>query len=398
MRLHDFILTKREQILMEWEAFARTCAPASTTMDVEALRDHASEMLVEIAADLKTHQGESERLRKSRGQAPDTDGSEPTAAGEHGEERAESGFTTEQTVAEYRALRASVLRMWTRESGELNAADIVDLVRFNEELDEALAESIGRFTENIESAKEIFLAILGHDLRNPLGAIVVSASFMSESGEMDRSLTSGIIEHAMRATQMVGDLLDFTRSRLGGGMPINRAEVDLSKVARSVVDEVLAAHPDRDVQVEAGEEQIGHWDAARIGQVLTNLVGNAVEHGAPGTTVKVALSGGERDVEIRIHNHGSAISSDRLDGIFNPMKLSTMPQKLSAHGPTGNLGLGLYIAERIVLAHGGRIHVESSEAEGTTFTVHLPRGDQTAQAAGRGGIPDPLAQVGLGRG
>jgi signal transduction histidine kinase len=379
MRLHDFILMNREQILIEWEMFARTCAPASITMNVEALRDHANAMLMVIAADLKCYQSEFQRSEKSKGRAPDTDECGLTAAEKHGSGRATSGFTVMQMVAEYRALRASVLRLWTRECGELKSADLADLTRFNEAIDQSLAESITEFTEVVENAKEMFLAILGHDLRNPLGAIYSSALFMRDTGEMEEkhraALTSRIAEGAMRATQMVGDLLDFTRSRLGGGIPINRTEINLRKVVHDVVDEITAAHSERKVEVDTGEEQIGQWDAARISQALTNLVSNAVEHGAPGSTVRIELSGGEKDVAIMIHNRGPAISADRLNGIFNPMKLSATPQKPSTHGPTGNLGLGLYIAERIVHAHGGRIEVESSEARGTTFLVHLPRSD-----------------------
>lgn len=377
MRLHDFILTNREQILIEWEAFARTCVPASITMDVAALRDHANEMLMVIAADLKTYQGEFQQSEKAIGHAPENDAYGLTAAEEHGSERATSGFTGVQIVAEYRALRASVLRLWTGECGELTSAHIVDLTRFNEAIDQALAESVAEFTDIVENAKEMFLAILGHDLRNPLGAIYTSALLMRDAGDMEEThrtlLTSLIAEGALRATQMVGDLLDFTRSRLGGGIPVNRTEINLRRVVHDVVDEIIAAHPERTFEVDTGEDQIGQWDAARISQALTNLVGNAVEHGASGTKVRVELSGGAKDVAIMIHNRGTAISADRLSGIFNPMKFSATPQKLSTHGPTGNLGLGLYIAERIVDAHGGRIEVESSEAGGTTFTVHLPR-------------------------
>ena len=371
MGLHDFILRNREEILTEWEAFASSCAPASITMDGEALRDHVNEMLTVIAADLKSHQTKSEQLEKSKGLALDE--SESTPAEEHGAERAQSGFSTEQTVAEYRALRATVLRLWTQECGELKAADIEDLIRFNEAIDQALAESIAEFTDTVENAKEMFLAILGHDLRTPLGAIFTSATFMSETGEMDRALTSQIAERAMRATNMVGDLLDFTRSRLGGGIPIKRSEVGLRRIVHDVVGEVVAAHPDGKVQVEEGEGQMGHWDTARLKQALINLVGNAVEHGAPRSTVKIGLHGDEEHVAVMIHNQG-AIPAERLDGIFHPMRLKRTAQEPSSNGPTGNLGLGLYIAERIVHAHGGRIGLESSGAQGTTFTVHLPRG------------------------
>jgi signal transduction histidine kinase len=149
--------------------------------------------------------------------------------------------------------------------------------------------------------------------------------------------------------------------------------MNLGKVVHDVIDEITAAHPEREIQIETQEEQLGEWDAARIGQALTNLIGNAVEHGSPGSTVTVGLRGDEKDVAIRIHNRGAVIPADRLNGIFNPMKVRATPRKPLASGPTGNLGLGLYIAERIVHAHRGRIEVESLEARGTTFTVHLPR-------------------------
>ena len=376
MRLHDFIIANREQILAEWETFARTCAPASATMDVDALRDHASEMLTVIAADLGHPQSGNEQSEKSKGRAPVTGSTVATAAEEHGSGRAESGFTVEQMVAEYRALRASVIRLWTQEQGELKHADIEDLTRFNGAIDQSLAESVAEFNENIENAKEMFLAILGHDLRTPLGAIYTSATFMLDLDELEephQSLTSRIAKSATRTIDMVGDLLDFTRSRLGGGIPVVRAEMNLGKAVHDVVDEISAAHPERRVQVDTRVEERGEWDAARISQAFTNLIGNAVEHGAPGTTVTVELQGDEEKVTITIHNRGAVIPADRLNGIFNPMKARTTPLNPSAGGPTGNLGLGLYIAERIVHAHRGRIEVESSEAHGTTFSVHLPR-------------------------
>jgi signal transduction histidine kinase len=377
MRLHDFITSHVEQILVEWEAFARTCAPASTTMDVTALRDHAHQMLTVIAADLRTEQDAQEQSEKSKGQAPESRTTATTAAEAHGSGRAESGFTVEQMVAEYRALRASVIRLWTRQQGELRAADIEDLTRFNEAIDQSLAQSVSEFNENVQNAKEMFLAILGHDLRTPLGAIYTSAKFMLDSDELEephRSLTSRTASSALRTTQMVGDLLDFTRSRLGGGIPIVRAETDLASVLNEAADELRAAYPGSEVRVDApAGGQIGEWDAARIGQALTNLIGNAVEHSLPGSPVTVELGGGDEDAVITIHNRGGVIPADQLDGIFNPMKMSMTPRKPSTHGPGGNLGLGLYIAERIAHAHGGRIEVASSEAEGTTFTVCLPR-------------------------
>jgi signal transduction histidine kinase len=376
MRLADFILTNRESILAEWEAFARTCAPASGTMDIRALRDHANEMLTVIAADLKTPQDQYAQSEKSKGQTPPRGPAVPTAAGEHGAGRARSGFTVEQMVAEYRALRASVIRLWTRSVGELVAADIEDLTRFNEAVDQALAESVFRFDHDVEQAKETFLAILGHDLRTPLGAIHTSAAFMLDTGELEephRTLTARIASSAKRTVGMVGDLLDFTRSRLGGGIPVTRAPMNLGKVVHDVVDEISLAHPGCVIRVDARDDQRGEWDCARITQALGNLIGNAVVHGSEGTTVSVEVQGDDTWATARVHNRGAPIASEQLDGIFNPMKVRAAPGRPRAQGPAGSLGLGLYIAERIVAAHDGRIEVESTEARGTTFTVYLPR-------------------------
>ena len=380
MRLGDFIVANREPILADWEAFARTCAPASGTMDIAALRDHADAMLTVIAADLATPQGRRAQAEKSKGQARAPDPAAPTAAGEHGAGRAASGFTVPQTVAEYRALRASVIRLWTKAAGALAAAEVEDLTRFNEAIDQALAESVLRYDQGVEQAKETFLAILGHDLRTPLGAIYSSAAFMLETGELEephRTLTARIAGSAKRMVGMVGDLLDFTRSHLGGGIPVVRAEMSLGKLVHDVVHEIAAADPRCPIRVDTRGEQRGRWDAARLSQALGNLIGNAVQHGADGTTVgvevRVEVRGDDEQVAVAVHNRGAVIPPDQLDGIFNPMKARASPHKPSNRGPTGGLGLGLYIAERIVCAHDGRIEVESSEAGGTTFTVYLPR-------------------------
>jgi signal transduction histidine kinase len=374
MRLADFIVANREPILVEWEAFARTCTPAAGTMDVEALRDHASAMLTVIADDLRTPQTRKEQSAKSTGDAPETAGAD-TAAEEHGSGRAASGFTVAQMVAEYRALRASVIRLWTKNEGQLTTPDLEDLSRFNEAIDQSLAESVARFGEDLEHSKELFLAILGHDLRTPLGAIEMSSKFMLETGELPEphlTLAQRIAAASTRATNMVGDLLDFTRSRLGGGIPIERAPTSMGRLVHDVVDEITAVHPERRIEVDTRGTERGDWDAARIAQALANLIGNAVQHGTEGTPVRVHIRGGDDEVAIAIHNDGPAIPSDRLDGIFNPMK-ARQSSSDSATGPTGSLGMGLYIAERIVHAHDGRIDVESAAGRGTTFTVHLPR-------------------------
>jgi len=374
MRLADFILTNRDAILAEWLEFAKTCSPAGGSMSIVALSDHANEMLTVIAQDLKTPQGGLEQSEKSKGNAPAPDTNKRTAAEKHGTGRAESGFTIDEMVAEYRALRASVIRLWTKEQGDVTHTDLEDLTRFNEAIDQSLTESVERFTKDLDKSKEMFLAMLGHDLRTPIGAVMTSAKFMLETKELTEphlTLTTRIVSSTARMNQMVGALLDFTRSRLGGGIPIDPANLNMGKVVHDVVNEIKAAHPDRKIDVDARGALTGQWDCARISQVLTNLVGNALEHGSDRTIVTIAVQGDEKEVSVSIHNRGAAIPEDQMDGLFNAMKRQGMADKTD--GPSANLGLGLYIADQIVRAHKGRIDVKSTEEAGTTFTVHLPR-------------------------
>lgn len=373
MRLADFITNNREPILLEWEAFARTCAPASGAMDMTALRDHANEMLTVIAQDLATPQTKQEEVVKSKGESP-SETAVITAAEQHGAGRAESGFTIEQMVAEFRALRASVIRLWIKSEGAITTEGIGDLTRFNEAIDQSLAESVSRYTQDLEHSKEMFLAILGHDLRTPLGAVMMSAEFMLDTKELREphlTLTSRILSSSRRMEHLIGDLLDFTRSRLGGGIPIERAMMSMDKAVHDVVDEIAAAHPGRTFNIDARTGQRGEWDCARISQALTNLVVNAIDHGAEGTVVTVTVEGGENEICVAVHNRGAPISAAQLNGIFNPMKAREESNR--SNGSQSNLGLGLYIAERIVHAHNGRLDVESSEEGGTTFTMRLPR-------------------------
>jgi signal transduction histidine kinase len=370
--LSDFILGNREAIMSEWEAFARTCAPASGSMDITALRDHASEMLSVIAKDLDTPQSHLEQSEKSKGNAPVETGQ--TAAERHGADRAESGFTTEQMVSEYRALRASVIRLWMKTKDEMTRPDVDDLTRFNEAIDQSLAESVVRYTQDLEHSKEMFLAILGHDLRTPIGAVMMSSKFMIETGELPEphlTLISRIASSATRMNQMVGALLDFTRSRLGGGIPIERAPMNMGKLAHDVVNEISAAYPTRTIEVDARGSLTGEWDCARMSQVLSNLTANAIEHGSPKAPVVVTVKGDDSEVTIAVRNEGPQIPLAQLNGLFNPMK-QRQAKTASAAAQAGSLGLGLYIAERIVSAHRGRIEVGSSP-EWTTFTVRLPR-------------------------
>jgi signal transduction histidine kinase len=375
LQLAPFIRENTEQILSEWESFARTL-PMAEPMDVAALRDHAKEMLGVIARDLETPQTLREETAKAKGNAVTDGRTGPTAAQEHGAGRAESGFTVSQMVSEFRALRASVVRLWSRQVRDVDASQLQELTRFHEAIDQAIAESVVRFSEEIKQSKERFLAILGHDLRTPLGAIITSSAFLLESGELEDpalTLVRGIGASSRRMNQMVMDLLDFARTRFGDRIPIVREETDMQKVVRDVVAEVTASSPDRTVAIETSGDLRGRWDANRLAQMLTNLVGNAVEHGAADAPITVAARGAEREVVLSVHSNGPAIPKNEMRQIFDAMKHGTQ----NVARDRRHLGLGLYIVDKIVAAHGGSVDVRSSKEQGTTFTVHLPRDGET---------------------
>lgn len=213
--------------------------------------------------------------------------------------------------------------------------------------------------------RELFIGILGHDLRNPLSSIMLATDALTEDERLDdpaQANVARIRRSAARMTRMIEQLLDLTRARLGGGVPIAPAPANLGVIARHVVDEFAG----RVVQLECRGELDGIWDADRLAEVVSNLTGNAIDHATPGTIVRVeAYRDGETAV-IAIHNQGSPVPAERLARLFQPFRSGPPETRARA----GHLGLGLYIAHQIVLSHGGTITATSSGV--TTFLVRLP--------------------------
>jgi signal transduction histidine kinase len=373
-RLPDFIRQNTELILGEWETFARGLA-TGTEMDIVALRDHAKAMLATIADDLDRPQSGSEQAEKSKGHSDSPEDDSPTAAQSHGAGRAESGFSIEEMVSEFRALRASVIRSWTYRDGLSRREDFEDLTRFNEAIDQAIAESITTYAREIRQTRDRFLGILGHDLRTPIGAIITSSQFMLDTGDLKQpflELTTRVTRSARRMNRMVADLLEFTRERFGDAIPINRVAVDLARLLEDAVSELRASHPGTTLSLDLQGDLKGHWDPDRLAQVLSNLLSNAVHHSPAGRPIAVSARAEGEGVAMSVCNEGPVIPVDDHLALFEPMKA------LHVEGVQDrrHLGLGLYIVDRIVAGHGGRIDVTSTVEGGTTFKVWLPREPQ----------------------
>lgn len=374
MRLADFILRNMEAILAQWEAFAAVQLPAAARMTPMALRDHAQQILESIAADLSTSQTREAQLEKSMGRAPILIGAPETAAQTHAVLRARSGFNINQLAAEYRALRASVLRLWT-DMCEPEDTRMGDIIRFNEAIDQALAESIGFFSTQVEQARNLLLGMLGHDMRSPLQTIQMTASYLAalNAGAKVSEAASRLILSGARINALLDDLVDFNRTRLGLGISVNPKDVDLAVILADELEQLRAAHPDRRFLLEVTGDTRGFWDGLRLQQVLGNLVTNAVKYGAPDAPVRVVVTSEVDDLRFEVRNAGPAIEPSTLDQIFEPLKRG--PGCENQHNADGSLGLGLYIAREIARAHGGDIEARSDESE-TVFSVRLPRHQQ----------------------
>lgn len=228
-----------------------------------------------------------------------------------------------------------------------------------------------RANELAAMLRERLLAIVGHDLRNPLSAITMGTAVLARKEGLDarsRALVQRIEQSAQRMARLISDVLDFARIQQGMALPVELASADVGEVVRHVVDEFRLARPEAALRLEIGGPAPAWVDPDRLAQVVSNLIGNAFKHGKGPVTVRVRAREPEL-LAIEIHNEGPAISPELMPRLFDPYARGDA----RAQRGSGGLGLGLYITREIVRGHGGHIEVRSSDREGTTFTVLVPR-------------------------
>jgi signal transduction histidine kinase len=317
MLLSEFIVAHLEEIIKEWVAFASTILPEKHLNDAQ-LRDDAAEMLRTIAREMEDSQTGQQQSAKSQGLAPRL--IEDTSAETHSLVRLGQGFNQVQVISEFRALRATVIRLWLNSSPELDDAAMYQLIRFNEGIDQAVCESAVKFMKKIEESTDFAVAVLAHDLRNPLNAIMSVAQLLNEAtnliNEDSRTIGSEILESGKQMTHLINNLLDFTRTRLGQSLPVRRVEIDLAPVCRNTVAEITAANPDRTIQLDCPERLLGRFDGTRISQMVSNLVANSIHHGDPKTPVIAKVSLDDHNITFQIHNEGRPIEESVLATIF----------------------------------------------------------------------------------
>ena len=370
MRLSAFILHNTEAIVQKWEDFARLQLPAAADMDTLSLRDHAEAILQAIAKDLETFQSRAAQLAKSLGQAPAMLGAPETAAQTHAVLRAKSGFDINQLAAEYRALRASVLRLWT--DAHPDAPDLLDqLMRFNEAIDQALAESIGFFHTQVEQARNLLVGVLGHDLRSPLHSIQMTAEYLRQlnAGNDVSEAAARLIRGGARMQALLDDLRDYNRTKFGMGINIRPTALNAAQTVADELDLYRAGYPTRKFELEVAGDTRGMWDAMRLRQVVSNLIENAIKYGREDAPVRVRLTGGGSQLVLELTNEGEPIEPAELRAIFDPLRRGMRNERADS---VNSLGLGLYIARQIVEGHGGDISARSDHSQ-TVFTIRLPQ-------------------------
>jgi len=368
MRLAEFIRSHAQKIVVEWVDFASTLRPFTRATDPATLQDAVVAMLREIADDMQKPESPREAFEKSRGRT-DATGAQPTAAWVHGLERLDSGLDIKQVVAEFRALRAVVVRLFNEQTASVPAPE--DIVRFDEAIDQAVAETLAAYTTELDRLRNTLLAVLAHDLRGPLQAISMTSEVLTTKTRgqpLLHLLIDRVQSGAARMSELIDDFLTFVRPTLGGEIPIERKPLDMVEVCRRIIVEVTATLHTKRIHLQSAGDTRGSWDRARLEQVLSNLLRNAVQHGAGDRDISVMVNGDENGVSVSVHNYGAAIPAYALKAIFKPLvRLGQQKDGKSEH-----LGLGLYIAKELVERHSGAITAESSEDAGTTFRFFLP--------------------------
>jgi signal transduction histidine kinase len=369
--LADFLLRERDALASEWAARALTLAVPAAPLTREELESGARETMNTLVLAL-------DPVVPREALAPQMD----AIAREHALSRFSRGFALPAVVGEYRVMRAEVLRRWLATGVPLGDAERADLVRFNAAVDRLIMEMSGHYAADQQRARDLLLGTLGHDLRNPLSALTAGSQYLRRrlpAGSAESQVAERLLRATRRMGRLIGDLLDATRTKLGTALPVQPRGMDLEAGCHQVLDELREVHPDRRLWCVVSGDVRGQWDPDRVQQLLSNLIGNALVHGAADEPVTVLLRGGEDAVQIQVRNSGTPIPAEQLRNLFEPMVQGTLADA-AASGRFHGLGLGLYIVREIARAHGGDVSVQSDDA-GTVFAVRLPRGVDTRPPA-----------------
>jgi signal transduction histidine kinase len=384
MIFSDFIRKNTRTIIKEWEELL-VQKPGGLVAPTPESRACCESILMRMAQEMDQERAPSQSspkalLAQSRAGRGKWMGPISAAQG-HGALRQKEGVEIAEVVQEFRMLRVGALSLWTKhveqEMDRENCVGVIQQVsRFNEAVDQVVAESIEMFSENMSDARELFLASLVHDLRSPLCAISMTNSLLAKPdlAPEKRRMSSALVKRSVKEMeQMVGNILGYTRDKMGSGAKLAPQACDLGRLCREGVERAQASHPEVSFSIAAPEQMAGWGDGPKLAQALGNLLSNASQHGRQGTPIELAAWIGGTEAFIAVKNFGEPIPQESLRSIFDPM--SQLPYVACAGESSaeakGSMGLGLYIVREIVQKHHGSVEVSSGE-ECTVFSMRLP--------------------------
>ena len=387
MELSTFIVASLDTIVEEWQASGRPSAPSLSRSETAEIRDCLKGVLLAIARDMERDGAGTQR--RSAAMVRDA-GADGLLSVRHGRLRQQYGIGAGQLVEEFGSLRAAVLARWYFSGTRKDGGSVLDQsLRFNRAVDAALRDSAEGFTQALTATRDAYLFTLAQDLRNPLSAIHAASAVLARPDfgpEIRRNSTRRVRAALTQMDGLVSDLLEYTRRRSAPGIPVDQSSCDLKQVCEASIEAARTSHPARTFHLAASDELVLCADAPRIQQALANLLHNAIQHGDGQSVIKLEASADEAGASLSVWNAGRAIPEASLEAIFEPWVRAPGEASTASDRLPASLGLGLFIAREIVVAHGGTIAVTSDAVAGTRFTIWLPR-----HQANSAPVPRPAA-------
>lgn len=350
----ELLRNEQARIAGLWEDEVRRELPALRGLTRPVLLDHLFEFLDGLAAWIEGKTEEAERAFHNLVEG-------------HALQRLGYGVGLETLTREYSKLRIVLMRELLKLPP--SAAMRESMLRMHEGMDRAMNEAVHRYASRREEVRERFITILGHDLRDPLSTVTISANMLAANPSLksdQRMVAARIGRACTRMQRMINDVLDFARGHLGGGIPANPTLNDMGEICRAAADEAIGANPQRTITCDISGDLRGAFDRDRVHQAMTNLISNAVHHTADAIEVRAFETDDGRAVVTEVTSHGAPIAEEVRRHLFDPFA------QHDGAAPRRGLGLGLYIVQQIALAHGGGCEVRSDDA-GTTFSIRWPR-------------------------
>ncbi|MGO4402155.1 ATP-binding protein [Achromobacter sp. PAB15] len=370
MNIPSFIREHRDDLIDDWIRYARKLQPTAGNLSEDQLRNSGSEILMAIAVNMERTQNEAQQTAKSFGTKSEGDAGFDFVSVLHADDRRAQGFGLNDVVAEFRALRASVLRKWEA-VGNTDRESFQEMIRFNEAIDQALSESVQQYTKRVERARDLFAGVLAHDLRAPMAVMQYATEILLRDDTISPTgvrASATVQRSVLRMRAMVDDLLIFTRARLGVIQATSLTSLSMHTLCSSAIEEARVLFPEAVITLNCRGNPLGTWDAGQMGQLLSNLLSNAARYGDG--TINLSIEDQGEWLEFTVSNGGEPLPSSALPTLFDPLTRATpYPERRTS---AAGLGLGLFICKSIINAHQGTISVEST-AQQTTFTVRIPR-------------------------